>query len=205
MTRVVLALLALLALTPPALGAPPEPATLSEGQVLRGRFVQERHLKGFPAPLKSEGRFTLVPGRGLLWRTETPFAVTTVMSPSGIVQEVRGAETMRLPAAKLPFLSRLYAMLGGALGGDLKALEGMFSIAREADASGWRLVLTPLKADDPSMPIRSITLKGARLVETVEIVKPDGDFDSLRFIDQDLTAGPAAPEELRQLGSADRS
>ncbi|AWK86263.1 outer membrane lipoprotein carrier protein LolA [Azospirillum thermophilum] len=205
MTRFIVVLLALLALAETAFAAPPEPATLGEGQVLRGRFVQERHLKGFQAPLKSEGHFTLVPGRGLLWRTDTPFAVTTVMSPSGIVQEVRGTETMRLPASKLPFLSRLYAMLGGALGGDLKALESMFAVVREADASGWRLVLTPLKADDPAMPIRSITLKGARLVEEVEIAKPDGDFDRLRFLDQDLTAGPPAAEEVQLLGSAGRS
>ncbi|WP_448207156.1 LolA family protein [Azospirillum sp. sgz302134] len=204
MTRFILALVAVLALASPVLAAPPEPATLGEGQVLRGRFVQERHLKGFQAPLKSEGRFTLVPGRGLLWRTETPFAVTTVMSPSGLVQEVRGAETMRMPASKLPFLSRLYAMLGGALGGDLKALEGMFTVARERDANGWRLVLTPLKADDPAMPIRSITLTGARLVEAVEITKPDGDFDRLRFLDQSLTAGPPAPDEAQLLGAPER-
>ncbi|MCW2236398.1 LolA family protein [Azospirillum canadense] len=205
MTRVILALLAFLAFAPPALAAPPEPATLSEGQVLRGRFVQERHLKGFQKPLKSEGHFTLVPGRGLLWRTDKPFAMTTVMSPSGIVQEVRGAETMRLPASKLPFLSKLYAMLGGALGGDLRSLEGLFAVKRESDPAGWRMVLVPLKADDPAMPIRRITLTGARLVEAVEIVKPDGDSDVLRFLDQELTAGPPAEDEARLLGTADRS
>src|SRR5215475_1777275 len=56
-------------------------ARLREGQILRGHFEQERHLEGFQAPVKSTGTFLLVPGRGLVWRTEAPFAVTTVISP----------------------------------------------------------------------------------------------------------------------------
>ena len=100
-----------------------EPAALKAGDVLRGRFVQERHMQGFAKPIRSEGTFLVAPGRGLIWRAESPFAVTTVVTPSGLVQSVNGAETTRLAAARLPFLTRLYDMMGGALAGDWQALS----------------------------------------------------------------------------------
>ena len=113
---------------------------LSAGQVLRGRFVQERHLHGFDAPLRTEGRFVLAPGRGLIWRAETPFAITTVITTAGLVQDVDGTETMRLPAARLPFLGRLYGMLSGALSGDWRGLEPDFVVVR----SGTRRIGAPI-------------------------------------------------------------
>ena len=189
-----------MALSPPAVAA----EALGEGQVLRGAFVQERFLKGFQAPLKSEGRFVLAPGRGLIWRTEAPFAVTTVMSPAGLVQEVKGNETMRLPAARLPFMSKLYTMLGGALTGDWKALEDMFAVERGGDADAWTLHLTPRRADDPAMPVRAIAVRGGRFVEAVEIVKPDGDRDRLSFRDQALSSAPPSADEATLLSSAGR-
>ena len=180
-----------------AFAAPPieDAARLKDGQILRGRFEQERHLKGFDAPLKSSGTFVLVPGRGLIWRTETPFAVSTVMSPAGMMQEVRGKETMRLAAAKLPFMSKLYAMLGGALTGDWSALSSTFNIVRKPQAEGWSLQLVPLKADDPNMPIKSIQARGNKLIEEIEVTKPDGDRDRLLFRDQKIeTTAPSAAE-----------
>ncbi len=92
---------------------------LTTGQVLRGRFVQERHMRGFNAPLRSEGHFVLAPGKGLIWRAEKPFSVTTIITAAGLVQEAGGTETLHLPSAKLPFLSRLYDLLGGGAGRQL--------------------------------------------------------------------------------------
>ena len=120
-------LLCLLPLSAQAAG--PEGA-LQAGQVLRGHFVQERHLQGFNAPLRTEGRFLLAVDKGLIWQAEKPFAITTVISPAGLVQQVGGDETMRLPSSRLPFLSRLYDMLGGALGGDWRSLEHDFAVEK---------------------------------------------------------------------------
>jgi hypothetical protein len=168
---------------------------LQQGQILRGRFEQERYLEGFNTPLKSTGTFLLVPERGLVWRTELPFAVTTVIGPAGLMQEVRGRETTRLPAAKLPFMSKLYAMLSGTMTGDWSALASTFKVVRTPDAKGWNLQLTPLKPDDPSLPIQSIRARGGKLLAEIELVKPHGDRDRLVFFDQKIeTAQPAAQE-----------
>ena len=181
----------------PGRAAPPVEGTtrLLEGQILRGRFEQERHLEGFQTPLKSSGTFLLVPGRGLVWRTEQPFAVTTVISPAGLMQEVHGRETMRMPTAKLPFMSKLYAMLSGTMTGDWSALASAFNVVRTPEANGWSLQLTPLNPDDPNLPIQSIRARGGRLLDQIELVKPHGDRDRLVFLNQKIeTARPAAQE-----------
>jgi hypothetical protein len=172
---------------------------LSAGQVLRGRFVQERHLHGFDAPLRTEGSFVLAPGRGLIWRAETPFAITTVITTAGLVQDVDGTETMRLPVARLPFLGRLYGMLSGALSGDWRGLEPDFVVVRSGDEAHWRTDLTPRRPDAIGMPFRDIAVSGSRFVDQVQIDKSDGDFEHLAFLDQVLSNEPLRPDEAATL------
>jgi hypothetical protein len=178
---------------------------LAAGEALRGRFVQERFLKGFAAPLRTEGHFVLSPGRGLIWSAESPFAITTVITPAGLTQEVQGTPRLRMAAAQLPFLSKLYAVLGGALAGDWKALDGLFVSERGAGDSGsqdeWRMVLIPVNAGDAAMPFSRITVTGDRFVGTVQLDKRDGDQDRLTFLDQALVTGPLAEGETRLLDS----
>jgi len=190
-------------MAPPSLAAPAiEVVPLEKGQVLRGRFEQLRFLQGFQAPLKSSGTFVLAPGVGLIWKTEAPFALITVMSPAGLIQEVGGRETMRMPSARMPFMSKLYDMLGGALTGNWEGLSSAFNITRKADGKGWRLTLEPINADDPGMPIRAINLHGSRFLEDVDVIKPNGDRDSLVFRNQKLESTSPTPEESKLLARA---
>jgi hypothetical protein len=168
---------------------------LADNDVLRGHFVQERHLQGFTQALRSEGRFVLTPSHGLIWQTEKPFPVTTIITPNGLAQEVNGSKTLNLPAAKLPFLTRLYHMLGGALSGDWNALEQDFTIKRSGDDQHWQLDLLPKQTDNPAMPFRAIVVKGGRFVDEVTLDKPEGDFDKLMFSEQSLSSAPLAPDE----------
>jgi hypothetical protein len=194
-----LALMPFLSLTASAAG--PDRG-VAPGDVLRGGFVQERRLKGFNAPLRSDGHFVLVPGRGLIWRVEKPFAITTIITSAGLVQQVGGSETMRLAAARLPFLSHLYNMLGGALGGDWYALEADFLVERSGDPAHWQVRLTPRQTDDTlAMPFAVIVANGGRFVETVEMTKPDGDADVLRFVEQVLNKAPLSADETTALDS----
>ena len=205
MKRFLLKLIALAAILLPNLAMAADIRPLVAGETLRGRFVQERFLKGFAAPLRTEGHFVLSPGRGLIWSAESPFAITTVITPAGLTQEVQGTERLRMASAQLPFLSRLYAVLGGALAGDWKALDGMFMTESGSGASGeqdnWRMVLVPVNAGDPAMPFSRITVTGNRFVGTVQLDKRDGDKDRLTFLDQALVTGPLAEGETRLLNS----
>jgi hypothetical protein len=141
----------LLSATPDGAAADVTPQTLKSGEILRGRFVQERQLAGFAKPLRTTGTFALVPGRGLIWRALTPFQDTTVITPDGILGQVNGRETMRLPASRVPGLGHLYEVLGGAVSGNTAPLEQTFDVKRSDLPESWRLLLTPLHPDNPAM------------------------------------------------------
>jgi hypothetical protein len=173
-----------------------EPQPVPQGQMLQGRFVQERMLAGIPKPLRSEGRFLLVPGTGLIWRAEKPFATVTVITPGGLTQAVSDQQTLNLPSSRLPFLKPFYDMLSGALAGDWRAIEQSFTVTREDKAPNWGVRLVPKKADT-NMPFESIRVSGATLVERVEMAKSGGDQERLEFTEQKVSPVSIPPEDAR--------
>ena len=172
------------------------------GEVLRGKFTEERRLKDFKAPLRSTGHFVVAPGHGLIWSVETPFAITTVITPGGLVQEVGGNQTMNLTAKRIPFLLHLYEMLSGTLAGDWTALSREFSISKSGDEIRWQVQLSPLKKDDTAMPFTAITATGGHFVEQIELNKVDGDVDHLTFSNQKLSTSPLTALEAGMLNVA---
>lgn len=170
--------------------------TVSIGQSLRGRFVQERYLAGFSKPLRSEGTFVLVPGTGLIWRGEKPFANTTILSPDGILQIANHREAMRISGARVPGLRHLYETLGAAVSGDIKPLKQTFNVIQQSSGAGWKITLVPLNPDNPAMAqLKSLVLAGARFVDSVEIDKGGGDRDLITFLEQTLENGNLSAEE----------
>ena len=185
--------------TPPDKGFAP----LKKGQVLRGRFEQFRTLKGFGAPLKSAGSFTLAVERGLIWRTETPFAMMTIMTGNGLMQRSEGGGITRLPAARVPFMTQLYNMLGGALGGDWGAMATTFAMTRKDSKNGWQLTLTPLQQDSSGVPLQSIVVNGRQNVDDVVMAKPNGDQDRIVFAQQRITSEDLTGEEVALLDAVE--
>ncbi|HEX6768848.1 MAG TPA: outer membrane lipoprotein carrier protein LolA, partial [Candidatus Binatia bacterium] len=73
----------------PLLGAAPVAeiqAILAKPKVLCGRFDQTKQLAGLKNPLRSNGRFCVVAGKGVLWRSLQPFANTVRLTRDEIVQ-----------------------------------------------------------------------------------------------------------------------
>jgi hypothetical protein len=189
----------------PTLAADVAPRMLKTNETLRGRFVQERQLSGFAKPLRTEGTFILVPGRGLIWRSLIPFQSTTVITPSGILGQTNGQETMRLLATRMPSLGHLYDVLGAAVSGDIDPLQQSFIVKRSETPGGWQLVLTPLHPDNPAMSqIKSLVVSGNRFVDTVEVGKDGGDVDRLHFLDQAIDASPLSPDETSLLSALNK-
>lgn len=171
------------------------------GEILRGQFVQERHLTGFSKPLISQGRFVLAPGEGLIWTVQSPFPVTTAITPAGLLQKAAETESLSLPASRMPGMSRLYQMLDGTLSGNLGAVEAAFAVTRQ----GNHLTLVPRQTGGTeAMPLERLDVETGQFVETVEIHRQDGDFDRIRFSDQSLSAGPLEPDEAQLLRSVGR-
>jgi len=190
--------------SPAADGGSGQPQALHKGEIVRGHFVQDRTLAGFAKPLRTEGSFALIIGRGLIWRSTTPFEGVTVIRPQGILVQTNGQDAMRLTSDRLPGLNRLYEVLAGAASGNTDALQQSFVVSKSKQADGWQIFLTPKNAGSPTMAqLKSLTLSGHRFVEAVRIDKGGGDVDQLNFLDQVLsTTAPTADEEklLRALG-----
>lgn len=175
------------------------PVSIADGQVLRGEFSQERTLAGFKAPLKSTGDFVLSPSQGLIWRTRTPFQITTVISPTGLVQYAAGSEVLRLSASRMPVLSSFYELVSSALSGNQKALGDRFTVHQTTGTNGWRIDLTP-RDDEASPPtFESVSVQGARFANEILILKPRGDRDKVTFSGQQLSTDPLSKDEAALL------
>lgn len=198
--RVFLATLAAATLPARAFAAP---ATLKAGEILRGRFTQDRYLKGFAAPIRSDGSFVLSAGQGLIWRVAKPFATTTVITPEGLVQVANGRELTRLSATRAPFLARLFDVLNAVMAGDWTQVETMFAVTRAPAGGAERLTLTPRRPEDAAASrIQSIAVTIDRFAQDVEIRRADDDYDRLAFVDQTVSAGPLSADEQTLFDSA---
>jgi len=173
--------------------------SLGDGEVLRGRFTQQRFLQGFNAPLASTGSYILAPNRGLIWRGETPFALLTGMGAGGLVQRVVGGATTRYPSSKLPLLAQLYDVFSAALEGDWVKLEGMFEVERKGTTAKWQVMLVPRKKDG-GMPLQHIAVQGERFVNSVEVARVNGDRDNIEFYGQMVSRDPIDSEASELLG-----
>lgn len=178
--------------------------TLASGEVLRGRFTQQRSLQGFNAPLTSTGSFILAPGRGVVWRGEAPFAMITVMGPGGLVQRVTGGATTHYPASRLPAIARLYEIFGAALSGDWQKLASVFKVQREGTDTDWKVTLTPLRAGEGGLPLRQVVASGGRYVNSVEVTRTNGDSDRIEFSQQEPSRVPLDAETTELLDTASR-
>lgn len=187
-----------------ALPARAQMAALPPGTILRGKFTQQRFLEGFDKPLRTDGVFVLVSGRGLIWRATTPFALLTAMGAGGLVQQAAGGATSKLDAAKVPFLARSYQVFAAALAGNLDGLSSIFTVTREARPVGWRVRLTPKPGGSSAMPIRDIVIEGNRFVEHVEVLRTTGDRDRVEFSEQATSGGALDAEETRALALVER-
>jgi hypothetical protein len=182
--------------------AAPAPIAKIEAMLARpgqmcGRFDQTKQLAGMKRPLASNGRFCVVAGKGVLWRTLKPFPNTLRLTRDEIVTYQGERVAMRLEARQEPTVRMINSVLFAMLGGDLKQLETLFEIDGSIDTD-WRVAL---KARQPGLAkaVGAISLDGATYVKNIHIVEASGDRTDIVF--SDIKTGPAAllPEEAALL------
>jgi hypothetical protein len=169
---------------------------LVSAPVQRGAFQQDKQLAGFAKPLKSQGDYLLVRGKGLIWRTTAPFASQLVLTRD----RISGGGGLQLDASKEPGIRVVTQLMLSLLDGDLGALQQAFEVqASLAGDKAWRATLKP-KASALAQLFSRIELEGDRQLRRIVMTEAQGDTTTLRFDEQ--TREPAAPsaEEARQLG-----
>jgi len=178
MKRVYL-MLALLFITMPALAFDIDTlaAQLAAPSVVRGEFVQEKHLRAMPQALTSRGRFVLSRGDGLLWLLQTPIVQDYRITDAGIAKrngEQWQAQSKNTVAARQ---SRLFLTV---LGGNYAGLARDFKLSLTGNAQYWQMRLVPRSALLGKI-FERIEIQGGTLVERVELHETQGDCTVLQL------------------------
>lgn len=155
------------------------PALGSEtaGHVLRGRFVQHKHLAELDQPLVSRGHYVVDRDRGLLWQVEKPVKSTLVITPKALTESSQGQQTAHISAEQQPALGAVASILLAVFQGNTDQLSQYFDIQRpNPDAKAATLVLTP-KTDAVKQFITRLKLTGDNhSVRRIRIGQPGGDY-----------------------------
>ncbi len=168
---------------------------LAEPAVVRGQFVQEKHLRGLPQPLVSRGRFVLARGQGLLWQIGEPLALDYRITARGIAQRSDGAWQVQPNGAGG---NRQQQLLLALLGGDIATLSADFTPQLDGTAEHWRLQLTP-RGGLLAQVFEAIRVEGGAQVSRVEVSERQGDLTRVSLPDSaaDTTL---TEQERRDLG-----
>ncbi|AZP12071.1 outer membrane lipoprotein carrier protein LolA [Undibacterium parvum] len=153
---------------------------LAKPAILCGRFDQSKQLTGIKKPLASNGRFCVVAGKGVLWRTLQPFPNTLRLTREEIVHFQGDRVAMRLDAKQEPTVRMINSVLFSLLSGDLAQLENLFEVEGSADQHSWKVAL---KAREPALAkaIGAISLDGAAYVKNISINEASGDRSHIVF------------------------
>jgi len=155
-------------------------ALLAKPATLCGHFEQTKVLFGMKKPLLSNGRFCVVNGKGVLWRTLQPFPSTLRLTRDEIVNFQGERVAMRLDAAKEPTVRMINSVLFSLLSGDLSGLDNLFVVEGKVSGPNWHVALT---ARQPGLAkaIGAISLDGATYVNSIHMDEASGDKTAIQF------------------------
>jgi hypothetical protein len=167
---------------------------LAKPAQLCGRFDQTKHLMGMKKPLASNGRFCVVAGKGVLWRTLKPFPNTLRLTRDEIVHFQGERVTMRLEAKQEPIVRMINSVLFSLLSGELAQLETLFDVDGSIDGATWKVAL---KAKQPALAkaIGAISLEGGAHVKNIHIDEASGDKTAIVFSEIKTGEGALNAEE----------
>lgn len=173
-------------------------ARLAKPQILCGHFEQSKILVGLTRPVKSSGRFCVVVGKGILWRTLQPFATTLRLTRDEITESSGDQVTQRLSAAQEPGVRAINDVLFSLLEGDLDRLTATFAVDGTLTRGSWDAALVP-RGSTMRGVITRIELKGAQYVNHIVLHEAGGDVTDIAFSAFSAGAGALEPDEARQL------
>lgn len=167
---------------------------LAKPDVLCGRFDQIKQLVGMKKPLASNGRFCVVKGKGIIWRTLKPFPNTLRLTRDEIVNYQGDRVAMRLDAKQEPTVRMINNVLFSLMAGDLAQLNDLFNVDGDVNKSHWHVSLT---ARQPALAkaIGTINLDGGTHVNTITMHDASGDKTTIDFSAIQTGASAMLPEE----------
>ncbi|OOF36758.1 LolA family protein [Rodentibacter heidelbergensis] len=149
---------------------------LQRPQSVQGDFVQARHLKALNRPIMTEGKFTLVANKGLLWQMEKPFNTQLRVTEKGIMQ---WNGTQWVNNGKLGQAEQIQLFLG-LLSGDVSGLKKQFKLTLTGSSQQWQVTLVP---DSLLMKqiFNQIIIQGDEVVKMMTLDEAQGDKTDITF------------------------
>ncbi len=171
---------------------------IADAKVVRGRFVQRRHLAGLTRPLESSGTFVFARGAGIDWHTLQPFDSQFLLTGSRITQRDEGGVSLQIEAAEQPALAVVSRVFFALFELDLEKLSRDFDLYGErAGNGGWVLGLKP-RTEALGGVFRQATVRGAAAVSRLTLEDGNGDASEIEFHDVSFDARGLTPDELRR-------
>ncbi|AIR89067.1 outer membrane lipoprotein carrier protein LolA [Pseudomonas cremoricolorata] len=150
---------------------------LSAPAVVKGPFIQEKHLRALPQPLLSKGRFVLARDHGLLWLLQTPLRQDYRIDAQGIARrDASGWQVLPSRSAGAEQNRLFFAVLQG----DSSGLQRDFELRLNGDAERWHLHLTP-RSLLLKQVFSAIDIDGGAYVQRIELHETQGDSTVLRL------------------------
>lgn len=167
---------------------------LSEPSVIRGDFVQEKHLRALPQPLVSTGTFVLAREHGLLWLLQQPVQQDYRISAAGIARRTPSGWQ---PASQRGPAARQNDLFLAVLNGDTEALQRDFDLSLSGTPKAWTLTLSP-RSKLLGQIFTAIQIQGGATAERIELLETQGDSTvlSLSDIRIDDELGPREHHDL---------
>ena len=172
--------------------------SIANAKVVRGRFVQRRHLAGLSRPLESSGTFVFARETGIDWHTKLPFDSQFLLTGSHITQRDEGGVSLEIDAAEQPALAVVSRVFFALFALDLEALSHDFELYGEsAGNAGWVLGLKPRTTALASV-FRQALVRGRDSVTRVTLEDGNGDASEIEFHDVEFDSRALTPDERRR-------
>ena len=152
---------------------------LGKPEVVRGSFVQEKHLRALPQPLTSRGTFVLARDHGLLWLLERPLQQDYRIDDKGIARRTEQGWQFVAQQSATAQQNRLFLAV---LKGDSSGLRQDFELSLSGTADAWQLDLKP-RSVLLKQVFNAIVIRGGELVQRIELQETQGDSTVLRLED----------------------
>lgn len=135
----------------------------------RSSFQEKRYIAVLTAPLESRGEIECMPGEGIVWKTNSPVAKTSIITPRGvsIIERSQSPRTLSDQAG----ISRALLSL---MSGDVAQASESFSIAASGSPTHWTITLTPRDSLVAEI-LEKIVVSGGSRPESIEITHANSD------------------------------
>lgn len=155
-------------------------ARLVLDEVVSGAFEQDKYIAVLPQPLRSEGRFSYDPERGLDWETLSPIPNRLTFNEQGISQTVDGKVVWEVDANQ-PAAVTISQVMSSVLAMDWMVLQEYFELQGQVDNGNWKLHLEPRDASLKQV-VEAIAIAGDREVKSLTLMEANGDRTEIRFL-----------------------